>query len=109
MATRFYRASAAALKDPELFSQCEMYLLTAAVPSILGEPADTPNHDSRIAWARTVESDQFRREQVVKRLVLKAIANGTVREGLAETGRAADSDVEYVGANSLDELIALGA
>lgn len=109
MSTRYYKASYAGLNDPELASQCEMYLLTSAVPAILAEAEDAPDHAARLAWARIVEADPFRRKLVVQRLQLKAIQNATLREGLADTGRAADSDVEYVGSQALPELVALGA
>ena len=108
MATRHYRASSAGLNDPELANQCEMYLLTSAIPSIMADQPFPEDHDARLAWAKVIESDPFKRKIAVQRLVLKAIANPQVRQSLADDGRAQDSDIEYVGSLALAELIALG-
>jgi hypothetical protein len=110
MSTRNYVAAYNALhNDGQLRAQCEMYLLTAAVPFIQDEDPATPNHAARLAWANAVEQDEAALARAIHRLAIKAVQNGTIRTALAAGQPAEDSDVEFVGSTFLSTFVALGA
>jgi hypothetical protein len=110
MSTRNYLPAYNALHtDGHLASQCEMFLLTKAVPDIQAEDANTANHAARLAWANAVEQDPAALAKAVRRLLIKCVQNSTIATAAATANGADDSDVEFVGLGYVSTLVTLGA
>lgn len=110
MASRNYIASYNALHvDGTLAAQCEMFLLVFAVPLINAEPSDAANHAARAAWATAILTDPAKLATATRRVQIQAVQNPTIAATIAAGGTAEDSDIEFVGAQFLPTLVALGA
>lgn len=108
MATRNYVESYNALRgDSDLSAQCEMYILTGAVPAIYAEDPGTQGHAARVEWADRMVTDAAALAKASAVLAIYAIGNATIRAAIASGEPAEDSDVEYVGSLYLDTLIGL--
>jgi hypothetical protein len=66
-----------------------------AANTILGEPATTPNHDARVAWAKRVCADPMAFVLANRSVIL---SNGTIATGGANS---TDADINWVCATLL--------
>lgn len=106
MASRGYNAIYNARRSGTLYAQAESFLLTKAVPDVKNEDPGTPDHADRVAWAVATETSEAELAIQVRRLLIYLVQNPTIAAAAASDTPAEDSDVEFVGLASLDDLIA---